>query len=178
MREGGHAILTIRPINLRDANAYVAQHHRHNQPTTGHKWSVACYDGNRLCGVAICGRPVARMLDDGLTVEIRRVCTDGTYNACSILYGACARVAKAMGYKRVVTYTLISEPGASLKASGFISYGEAGGMPWDTPNRPREVTVETPFGKVPKYSLEKKIRWKKHFGENSPAVNQRKIEAL
>ena len=178
MREGGHAILTIRPINLQDANAYVAQHHRHNQPTTGHKWSVACYDGNRLCGVAICGRPVARMLDDGLTVEIRRVCTDGTYNACSILYGACARVAKAMGSKRVVTYTLISEPGASLKASGFISYGEAGGMPWNTPNRPREVTVETPFGKVPKYSLEKKIRWEKHFGENSPAVNQRKIEAL
>ena len=101
-------MLSIRPITLREANAYVAQHHRHNQPTNGHKWSVACYDGDCLCGVAIAGQPIARKLDDGLTIEIRRVCTDGTYNACSILYGACARIAKDMGYKRVVTYTLIS----------------------------------------------------------------------
>ena len=112
-------VLTIRPITLRKANAFVAQHHRHNMPTNGHKWSVACYDGDRLCGVAIAGQPVARKLDDGLTVEIRRVCTDGTRNACSILYGACARVARDMGYKRVITYTLLSESGASLKASGF-----------------------------------------------------------
>lgn len=123
--------MTIRPITLREANAYVAQHHRHNQPTNGHKWSIACYDGERLCGVAICGQPIARKLDDGLTVEIRRVCTDGTYNACSILYGACSRVARDMGYRRVITYTLISEPGASLKASGFINCGEAGGTSWN-----------------------------------------------
>ena len=108
-------MLSIRPITLRAANAFVAEHHRHNQPTSGHKWSVACYDGERLCGVAIAGKPVARKLDDGLTVEIRRVCTDGTQNACSILYGACARVARDMGYKRVITYTLVSENGASLK---------------------------------------------------------------
>ena len=132
---------------------------------------MACYDGDRLCGVAICGRPVARKLDDDLTVEIRRVCTDGTYNACSILYGACARVAKAMGYKRVITYTLISEPGTSLKASGFVNCGEAGGVSWDMPGRHREVTVETPSGKARKYSSEKKIRWEKHFGGISPAVN-------
>lgn len=120
-------MLEIRPITLRAANDYVAQHHRHNKPTSGHKWSIACYDGDRLCGVAICGQPVARKLDDGLTVEIRRVCTDGTRNACSILYGACARVARDMGYKRVITYTLQSEPGASLKASGFTNAGKAGG---------------------------------------------------
>ena len=89
--------LQIRPIILREANAYVAQHHRHNIPTNGHKWSIACYDGDRLCGVAIAGQPIARKLDDGLTIEVRRVCTDGTYNACSKLYGACARVAKEMG---------------------------------------------------------------------------------
>ncbi len=120
-------MLEIRPCSLKEANAYVAAHHRHNLPTNGHKWSVAVYDGERLCGVAISGRPIARKLDDGLTIEIRRVCTDGTENACSKLYGACCRVARAMGYKRVVTYTLKSEPGASLRASGFTDCGEAGG---------------------------------------------------
>ena len=81
-----------------------------------------------MCGVAIAGQPVARKLDDGLTIEIRRVCTDGTRNACSILYAACAKAARAMGYKRIVTYTLISEPGTSLLAAGFKSAGEAGGV--------------------------------------------------
>ena len=112
-------MLEIRPITLKAANQYVAANHRHNMPTTGHKDSIACYDGDRLCGVAIAGRPVARRLDDGLTIEIMRVCTDGTRNACSILYGACSRCAKEMGYKRVITYTLMSESGASLKAAGF-----------------------------------------------------------
>ena len=156
-------MLSIRPITLRAANAFVAEHHRHNQPTSGHKWSVACYDGERLCGVAIAGQPVARKLDDGLTVEIRRVCTDGTQNACSILYGACARVARDMGYKRVITYTLISENGASLKASGFLNWGEAGGVSWNMPSRPREVTQVTLFGEERKYPDEKKIRWEKRY---------------
>lgn len=115
--------LVIRPITLLDANRYVAEHHRHNIPTSGHKFSIACYDGARLCGVAIVGRPVSRMLDDGLTIEIYRVCTDGTRNACSILYGASSRCAREMGYKRIVTYTLESEPGTSLKASGFHCKG-------------------------------------------------------
>ena len=155
--------LEIRPIILRDANIYVAQHHRHNIPTNGHKWSLACYDNDRLCGVAIAGQPVARKLDDGLTIEIRRVCTDGTYNACSILYGACARVAKAMGYKRIITYTLQSEPGTSLKASGFINEGDAGGTSWDVPSRPREVSQITLFGEERKYPNERKTRWSKYF---------------
>lgn len=156
-------MLSIRPITLREANAFVAKFHRHNQPTNGHKWSVACYDGDRLCGVAIAGQPVARRLDNGLTIEIRRVCTDGTYNACSILYGACARVARDMGYKRIVTYTLVSENGASLKASGFVNCGEAGGVSWNMPGRPREVTRMTEFGEERKYPAGKKIRWEKHY---------------
>jgi len=156
-------ILTIKPITLRAANTYVAQHHRHNQSTNGHKFSISCYDGDRLCGVAIAGRPIARNLDDGLTIEIRRVCTDGTYNACSILYGACARVAKDMGYKRVITYTLKSESGASLKASGFMNCGEAGGISWNTPSRPREEVQVTLFGTERKYPAEKKTRWEKHY---------------
>jgi hypothetical protein len=120
-------VLTIRPITLRAANEYVAAHHRHNQPTRGHKWSLALYDGERLCGVAIAGQPIARKLDDGLTIEVRRLCTDGTKDACSKLYGACARVAKEMGYRKIITYTLISEPGTSLRASGWTNCGEAGG---------------------------------------------------
>ena len=154
----------IRPITLRQANIYVKERHRHNIPTNGHKYSVACYDGDRLCGVAISGQPVARELDDGLTIEIRRVCTDGTYNACSILYGACSRIAKEMGYKRVVTYTLQSEPGTSLKASGFIKDGETrNGKSWNMPGRPREITQMTLFGEEKKYPLEKKTRWIKLF---------------
>ena len=153
----------IRPIKLRDANAYVAQHHRHNQPTNGHKWSLACYDGDRLCGVAIAGQPIARKLDDGLTIEVRRVCTDGTKNACSALYGACARVAREMGYRKIITYTLMSEPGTSLKASGWTNCGEAGGVSWDVPSRPREVEQITLFGTIQKYPNEKKYRWEKVF---------------
>ena len=151
-------MLTIRPITLRAANAYVAEHHRHNLPVNGHKYSVACYDGDRLCGVAIAGQPIARKLDDGLTLEIRRVCTDGTYNACSMLYGAATRVAREMGYKRIITYTLISENGASLRASGFENCGEAGGVSWDMPSRHREITQMTTNGPKQKYPSEKKIR--------------------
>ena len=157
-------MLKIRPIKLRDANRYVAEHHRHNMPTNGHKFSIACYDGDRLCGVAIAGQPVARKLDDGLTIEIRRVCTDGTRNACSILYGACSRCAKEMGYKRVVTYTLLSEPGTSLKAAGFVQKCVGGGgTSWNVPGRPREVSQITLFGEERKYPDEKKIRWEKNY---------------
>ena len=154
-------MLEIRPITLKKANAYVAQHHRHNLPTTGHKWSLACYDGDRLVGVAIAGQPIARKLDDGLTIEVRRVCTDGTRNACSKLYGACARVAKEMGYQRIITYTLQSEPGTTMKASGWKNCGEAGGVSWNMPSRPREEYQETLFGVERKYPEEKKVLWEK-----------------
>ena len=106
-------MLTIGPIHLAPA------------PPVGGKFAVACHDDGRMCGVAICGRPVARRLDDGTTLEIYRNCTDGTRNACSKLYGACQRIARDMGYKRVITYTLASENGASLRASNFKSCGEA-----------------------------------------------------
>ena len=92
--------LNIKPCHLRAARDYVGRYHRHSVPPVGGKFSVACYDGDRLCGVAICGRPVARYLDDGLTLEILRCCTDGTGNACSKLYGACCRIGFFMGYDR------------------------------------------------------------------------------
>ena len=162
-------MLEIRPCKLREANAYVAQHHRHNQPTNGHKFSVAVYDGDRLCGVAIAGRPVARKLDDGFTIEVYRVCTDGTRNACSMLYSACARAAKALGYRKVITYTLQSETGASCKAAGFkIACENAGGLSWDVPSRPREVEQVTMFGTIRKYPEELKVRWEKLLKGRTP----------
>lgn len=121
-------MLELRPIDLKGARAFVGEHHRHNKPPIGHKFSIACYDDGRLCGVVMVGRPVARNLDDGMTLEINRNCTDGTYNACSMLYGAACKAAKALGYKRIVTYTLQSEPGTSLKASGWtMDKNDAGG---------------------------------------------------
>lgn len=123
-------MLIIKPIHLKSAKEYVKQHHRHNIPPVGGKFAISCFDGETLCGVAICGRPTARRLDNGETLEIYRNCTDGTMNACSKLYGACLRIAKAMGYKKVITYTLKSENGASLKASNFLYSGEAGGVAW------------------------------------------------
>lgn len=122
--------LQISPITLREANAFVTAHHRHHSATVGCKFAIACYSNDTLCGVAICGRPVARHYDDGKTLEINRLCTDGTENACSKLYGACVRVGKEMGYKKVITYILESENGASLKASNFVCEGVAGGTHW------------------------------------------------
>lgn len=133
-------MLDIRPISLVEANLYVAEHHRHHKPVVGHKFSVACYDDNRLCGVAIVGRPVSRYLDDGLTLEVNRLCTDGTRNACSILYSTAWRAAKSLGYKRIFTYTLQSEGGVSLKAAGWDCDGTAGGKNW-TGERYRQVEL-------------------------------------
>lgn len=132
--------LEIKPIHIKSACEYVKQYHRHNIPPVGGKFAVSCCEGDRLCGVAICGRPTARKLDDGETLEIYRNCTDGTHNACSKLYGACVRIARDMGYKKVITYTLESENGASLKASNFTYAGMAGGLEW-TGKRRRDYYI-------------------------------------
>ena len=127
--------MKIAPCTLKDANEFVFTFHRHHKPCAGQKFSISVRDDYGLIhGVAICGRPVSRYLDDGYTLEINRLCTDGTKNACSMLYGACARAAKAMGYKKIITYILESENGASLKASNFRYDGIAGGKMW-TGNR-------------------------------------------
>lgn len=111
--------LEVRPISYKPAMEYIKQYHRHHGVTSGQKFAIAVYEGDELHGVAVCCRPVARRLDDGVTLEVARLCTDGTRNACSILYGACARIAKDMGYRKIITYILETEPGTSLKASGW-----------------------------------------------------------
>lgn len=131
------------PISLAEANAFVARLHRHHPPVLGHKFSIAAYDQDRLCGVVIVGRPVSRMRDDGWTLEVTRLCTDGTPNSCSYLYGAAARAAFALGYRRIGTYTLPDEGGASLRASGWHLIGERGGGSWSRSRRPRKTVAPT-----------------------------------
>lgn len=130
------------PISLDEANAFVAAHHRHHKPVPGAKFCIAASEGEKVIGVAIVGRPVARMSDNGLTLEVNRCCTDGTKNACSMLYGAAWRAAKALGYVRLITYTLPSEGGASLRASNWKLIGERGGGNWNVPSRPRIDTAQ------------------------------------
>ena len=129
-------MLEVCPMTLREANAYVEQYHRHHGPVVGHKFSIGLSDGEKIVGVAIVGRPVARHLDDGWTLEVNRLCTDGTRNACSMLYAAAWRAARAMGYKRLVTYILDTENGASLRAAGWKCIGQAGGLRWTGKRRP------------------------------------------
>lgn len=132
--------LRIIPVTLKEAKTFVALHHRHNKPPIGHKFSVGVEMDNVLVGVAIAGRPIARHFDDGLTLEITRTCTDGTTNANSMLYGAIWRVAKAMGYKKCITYTQNDETGASLRAVGWIRAKELPARSgWNCDSRHREA---------------------------------------
>jgi hypothetical protein len=129
--------LSLTPITLREANRFVQLHHRHHKPVRGCIVTLAVSDEAGVRGVAIVGRPVARRLQDSWTAEVNRVCTDGARNACSMLYGAAWRAVKALGYKRLVTYTLPEEGGASLRAAGWHCIGEAGGGNWNKVGRPR-----------------------------------------
>ena len=134
--------MKVTPVNLDEANAFVSRFHRHHAPVPGAKFCIAVSEGVKVRGVAIVGRPVARMSDNGLTLEVNRCCTDGTKNACSMLYGAAWRAAKALGYQRLITYTLPEEGGASLRASGWQLLGLRGGGNWNVPSRPRIDTAE------------------------------------
>ena len=139
------------PITLTDAHSFVEQHHRHHRPAQGGLFAVGCAVGDDVVGVAVIGRPVTRALQDGWTAEVTRLCTDGTQNACSMLYAASWRACRALGYKRLVTYTLASEPGTSLVAAGWSMKARVIGKTWNGPNRGRP--------RVDKHPLQDKIRW-------------------
>jgi len=125
-------VIVVRPIELKDANEFVAKHHRHHRPVQGHRFSLSAWSGENLVGVVIVGRPVARLAGSPLEVlEVTRLCTDGTPNACSALYAAAARAGREMGYKKIQTYILETEHGTSLKASGWVCDGPAGGGQWN-----------------------------------------------
>ena len=126
------------PMDLEGANEFVQRHHRHHGEVVGHKFSIGAALGETLVGVVIVGRPVARRLDDGLTLEVTRLCSDGTPNACSFLYGAAARATFALGFAKIGTYIRKDEPGASLRAAGWRLVGETPGRSWSVPSRPRK----------------------------------------
>ena len=163
LRDGGVAVsrcnpqLRLVPVTLEQANAFVEEYHRHHARVPGCRWRHGVWDvtRNRLCGVAIVGNPVARALDGRRIVEVNRCCTDGTPNACSLLYGAAARVAQALGYFAIITYTLDAEEGASLRAAGWWGVREAvKAESWSRPSRPRSAP-----------SLGTKTRWVRFLGE-------------
>jgi len=132
------AVLTPRPITQKDARAFVLAHHRKLRPPAGDVIRVALVDADGIIrAVAMAGRPVARGYDDGLTLEVTRVASDGHANACSQAYGALRRAAVALGYVRLVTYSLPDEGGASLRAAGWRLDGEVKGREWSCESRPR-----------------------------------------
>ena len=158
------------PVDFDEACAFVTQHHRHHIPPQGHKFSIAAAvmptpeseacDNNciligahesdrRIVGVVIVGRPVSRMMQDGWTLEVTRLATDGTKNACSFLYAAAWRATRAMGYRKLTTCILDTEPGTTLRAAGWRLVGQAGGGSWSVPSRPR----------VDKHPLQGKLRF-------------------
>lgn len=150
-------MLNIVPITIKDANILVKRWHRHHQPVRGALFAVAvAQDGaEEPCGACIVGRPNARGSQDGWTVEAVRVVTDGTKNASSKLLGAAWRAARALGYRRLITFTLHSESGSSLRAAGFTIVGETPGKSWSTPSRPR----------VDRHPLQKRWKWEKSSDE-------------
>lgn len=133
------------PIELKEANEYVSMLHRHHDPVYRDKFRIACIGSDGIIhGVIQCGRPVSRNLDDGRTIEVVRCCTDGTKNVCSFLYSKMARIAKEMGYEKIITYILESEDGTSLKASGWKHESDTqGNRSWDCPSRKRNTTAPT-----------------------------------
>jgi len=129
--------LQLEPVTYPEAVRFIRDHHRHHLPPQGWKFGIAVSDGETVRGVVTVGRPVARHLDNGYTLEVTRCCTDGAKNAASMLYGAAWRATKALGYRRLITYTLKEEPGTSLKAAGWTALYETPGRSWDCPSRPR-----------------------------------------
>ena len=157
--------LQVVPLELREANAFINEMHRHHQPVNFHRFSIGCIDDEAILrGVAVIGRPAARLAGSARDVlEVSRLATDGTYNACSILYAAAARAGRAMGYKRIQTYTLPEEGGASLRASGWVNEGLAGGGKWNRPTRERNDNHPTSV----------KTRWSLTLGDRLDPIMQK-----
>ena len=142
-------MLDLQPIDFDEACEFIRLHHRHHLPPQGHKFSLAVNDGEKVVGIVTVGRPVSRRLDNGYTLEVTRCCTDETKCAASKLYAAAWRAAKALGFKRLITYTLKTETGTSLIAAGWKVLYETKGGSWNVPSRPR----------IDKHPLQPKLLW-------------------
>jgi len=147
---GGDYLMEITPCTIREASSFVNQHHRHHRAPQGAIFAIALSSGDDVVGVAIVGRPVSRHAADGWTAELTRCCVvDGVKNGASKLMRAAWRAARALGYKRLITYTLPSEGGASLRGAGFRLLGTTPGGSWSSAGRPR----------VDRHPLQAKFRW-------------------
>ena len=135
----GQSRLTVIPLTLAAANDGIRLWHRHHKAVVGHRFSLGVLDeSGTLRGVLCAGRPVARLFDQDLILEVNRVATDGCPNACSALYGAARRAARAMGFEQIITYILDNEPGTSLRAAGWVLIKErTGGGTWNNAKRQR-----------------------------------------
>lgn len=142
------------PLTLKAARLYVGQLHRHHRPPQGGLFAIGAESDGALVGCVIVGRPVAPALNDGFTAEVTRLTTDGSRNACSLLYGAAWRAAKAMGYRRMVTYIRADEPGTSLRASGWIATAEVRGGKWD-----HNAQKWLPSLYTPTTEIVERVRW-------------------
>ena len=155
---------TIGPVTKDAARRFVQDKHRHNEAPTKMQvsFAIGLYVGADLVGVATVGRPVARMLDHGYTIEVNRTCVEGyVKNANSMLYGAASRAAKAMGYRKIITYTLHDESGASLKAAGFQCVSDVGTRSWEKSNTTRTRYDTTLFGDRRQAQNAPKYRWER-----------------
>lgn len=159
--------IEARSMELKEAQDYINTYHRHHKAAHRDKFRVAATIDGEVVGVVQVGRPVSRVLDDGNTLEVLRLCTNGEKNICSFLYSRAARIAKEMGYSKIITYILESENGESLKASGWTCEVDGvGGSNWNTPSRPREIVTNqmSLFPEKQKYPInEKKQRWSKQL---------------
>ena len=155
-------LLTVIPISLREANEFVSNYHRHNKPTQGGRFAIGATTGEQMVGVAIVGRPLARMLDNGYTAEVTRTCTspDAIKGTVSFLYSACWRIWQAMGGLKLITYTLTTESGASLRGAGWNCIGQTKGSKrgWASAGREREWQS---------IYAQPKLRWEKELREES-----------
>lgn len=124
-------MLEASPLTLKQANDFITAYHRHHKPVVGHRFSIGALRDGALCGVCVVGRPVARKVSQYTVAEVTRLATDGSRDVCSFLYGRAARIAKEMGFSKIQTYILQSEPGTSLKASGWEWESDSAGGDWN-----------------------------------------------
>lgn len=162
--------ISLTPVTMAEARAFVAAHHRHNEPPVTARFCVGVSQGGELVGVGIAGLPKSRMLMDGRTLEVVRTCTTGAKNANSMLYGALARAAKALGYARLITYTLESESGSSLRAAGWVVESIRPTSKAWTHYGTANVETPTLFG-TRKHPTGPKIRWVKVIDESALAFD-------
>lgn len=159
-------MLKTRPTTLKEANAFVGKIHRHHDATVGHRFSFGAELAGELVGTVICGRPVAPKTEQYKILEVTRLCTDGTRNACSFLYGGAAKIGKIMGFQRIQTFILPTESGVSLKAAGWIFDGISHSSNKGFKNR--DGRKDDPYG--PKH------RWIKELNKQGPGPQLSDLE--